>query len=356
MLRYDLGRPGHDRFHFADSQRPLDDRALAEAALPGAAAHDLDRDPIVNAFDERHDRRGRQRRRIQIADHRGLDRLGTSPGAIERSEPAVVEILRLVKPRNVSKRQSASQPGQHLLALPPPRFSVGKASVGPAFLAQPEPLVAQQGQARLSVAGDEHIDKRRHRFGVLRARPAGDDQRMVHRALRAAEWNPPQVEHRQDIAGADLVLQRESENVEIGQRRECLQAVERLVGLAQQPLHIVPGREGPFADPIVAVVHQRVKNLQAMMAHPDCVGIGKGEAELAAHRAMVLANHIQLAADILSRRLNPRQDVTGDEVFELGIEHVGTSVKGPLYCALPGGRRQLQCRRNPRIVGHVPRA
>ena len=37
----------HDGLDRADAQRPLDDGRLAEAALPGAAAHDLDGDAVV---------------------------------------------------------------------------------------------------------------------------------------------------------------------------------------------------------------------------------------------------------------------------------------------------------------------
>src|SRR5262245_3830292 len=43
----------YDRFHRANPQWPLDDRRLAKAALPRAAAHDFDGDAIVRGFDER---------------------------------------------------------------------------------------------------------------------------------------------------------------------------------------------------------------------------------------------------------------------------------------------------------------
>ncbi len=85
-----------------------------------------------------------------------------------------------------------------------------------------------------------------------------------------------------------------------------------------------PGRERPFADPIGPAVHQRVEHLQAVMAHADRVGVGKRQAELAADRAMVLANHIQLAADILRRPLHARQNPPRDEFLELDVEHGST--------------------------------
>src|SRR5262249_41709338 len=56
-------------------QRALDDRALAEPALPGTAAHDLDGDPVVSRLNERNDRPGRQGDPLQVSDHAGLDLL-----------------------------------------------------------------------------------------------------------------------------------------------------------------------------------------------------------------------------------------------------------------------------------------
>ena len=82
-----------------------------------------------------------------------------------------------------------------------------------------------------------------------------------------------------------------------------------------------PRREGPFAHPIVAAVHQRVEHLQAVVAHADGVHVGKRHAQLAAHRAMILADHVQFAAHILRRLNDARQNEAGDEIFEFGVEH-----------------------------------
>ena len=56
-----LERGLDDRLDRAIAERPLDHRALAEPALPGAAAHDLDGDPVVGRLDKGDDRPGRQR-------------------------------------------------------------------------------------------------------------------------------------------------------------------------------------------------------------------------------------------------------------------------------------------------------
>ena len=44
------------------------------------------------------------------------------------------------------------------------------------------------------------------------------------------------------------------------------------------------------------------------MAHAERVGVGKGQAELAAHLAMVLDDAVEFAADVLGRRLHARQE------------------------------------------------
>ena len=115
--------------------------------------------------------------------------------------------------------------------------------------------------------------------------------------------NAPQIEHRQHVGVRQFVLQRESQHVEIRQRRERFQAVQRH-RCAQLRLHVDPRREGPFAGPIGPLVHQRVENLQAVMAHPDGVGVGKSQAQLAADLRVILADRVQLAPQILGWTLH----------------------------------------------------
>src|SRR5262249_24523148 len=91
-----------DSFHLAHAQRPLYDGALAESALPRAAAHYFDRDPIVDAFHKRQNRRSGQWRRVQIADYRRLDRFGNvASRAIDRGDSAVGEVFRLIESRDI---------------------------------------------------------------------------------------------------------------------------------------------------------------------------------------------------------------------------------------------------------------
>ena len=91
-----------------------------------------------------------------------------------------------------------------------------------------------------------------------------------------------QVEHRQDVGVADLVLEREADHVELVQRSESLQAVERQPVLAQGGLEVGQRREDALAGPVVGV-HQAVEDLQPVVAHPQGVGVGKSQANRAPH-------------------------------------------------------------------------
>ena len=83
------------------------------------------------------------------------------------------------------------------------------------LLLQGHPLVHDPRQALLAVADDEQVDERGEQLRVLRARAAGDDQRIVERAVLGVQRDAAQVEHRQDVRVADLVLEAEAEDVEL---------------------------------------------------------------------------------------------------------------------------------------------
>ena len=97
----------------------------------------------------------------------------------------------------------------------------------------------------------------------------------------------------------NLVLHREADDVEFGQRREGLERIRRDPPAPHQLLHVDPGRKSALAKPILTVVHQRVENLQAVMAHADLVRVGECHAQFAADRIVVLDHGVQLAARVL---------------------------------------------------------
>ena len=63
----------------------------------------------------------------------------------------------------------------------------------------------------------------------------------------AASGMPARSSMRQHVRVAEVVLQREAQHVELAQRGEVFQAVERQVVLAQEGFHVGQRREDPLA-------------------------------------------------------------------------------------------------------------
>ena len=139
---------------------------------------------------------------------------------------------------------------------------------------------------------------------------------MRKRSILGLQRNTAKVEHRQHIAVAKVVLQREAKHVELGKRREGFQPVKRQTLFSQQLLHVGRGGECPLARPIVAPIHHVVEHLQPVVAHSDRVGIGKGQAEGAANLLGVFGGSIPFATRILGRRQNPGKHVIDNSSFQ----------------------------------------
>jgi hypothetical protein len=118
----------------------------------------------------------------------------------------------------------------------------------------------------------------------------------------------PQVQHRQHVGVAHLVLQAHSQHVEPVQRREGFETVQRQPRGAQFPLEIRQRGEGAFAGPARVVVDDAVQHLHAVVAHAQGIGVGEGEADRALQRGVVLGDGVAFAADVLPGRGHPRQD------------------------------------------------
>ena len=97
--------------------------------------------------------------------------------AVHGRERAVGVIFRLIEHRGVGQIGAADDLGEHVLP------SLVATLLASARLLQADPFFHEPGQALLAVADDEEIDEGSQHFRILRARAAGDDQRMIERAL-----------------------------------------------------------------------------------------------------------------------------------------------------------------------------
>ena len=162
------------------------------------------------------------------------------------------------------------------------------------------PEVADDGQARFTVADDEQVDVGGEQLGVLGSGAAGDDERVVGRTVLGLERDAAKVEHGQDVRIANLILEREAEDVELPERGEGLQRIERQAVLAEGGFEVGERCKGSLARPI-AGVHQAVEDLEPVVAHAEGVGVGERQAEGSLASAMVLADAVELAAKVLGR-------------------------------------------------------
>ena len=106
---------------------------------------------------------------------------------------------------------------------------------------QLQPAVADLGQNLFAVADHEQIDEPAIGSGFGRAWAPGDHQRMVPGPLGGNQGNPTQVEDRQDVGAAEVVLEGQAEHVELRQRGKRLQAVQGQPMLAERLLHVPAG-------------------------------------------------------------------------------------------------------------------
>ena len=120
----------------------------------------------------------------------------------------------------------------------------------------------------------------------------------------ADKRNSAQIQHREHVAVAEVVLQRETQHVEVAKRRELFKAPKRQAVPAKQLLHILQRRERSLALPTVAAIHNIVEHLKAVVAHADGVGVGKCKAQLSAHGAIVLNG----ASSIRRLRIEPASE------------------------------------------------
>ncbi len=250
----------------------------------------------MSGFHEWNDRSGGQRRRVEIVDHAGTHGLGNVVSQPLNTDLAAVLVEnRLVKSRHVGPIHGGCNPGELV-------FSRERRVALHGF-----PEVAHDRQAGLAVADDEQINERREQLGILRAGPAGNHQGVVVAPLIGMEGNAAKVEHGENIGVADFVLKREPNHIEFAQRRERFQAVQGQFVVAERLLEIRQGREGTLASP-AEIVHQAVEDLEAMMTHPQGIGIRERQTQRSATGLMILGDAVTLPSDILGRCLDARQD------------------------------------------------
>ena len=271
-------------------QAPLTNRAiqhprLAEAAAAGTAPHDLQHDAVVDDLRIGH-------RDILGIDHAvqigndGLQHLLRGLGAVgpEGGDGAVLVVGHVVQGWHVHAPHLSQAPEQHILART-------------GLLPFVDDRV-QLDDLLLAVAYHERIDEIRQGLGVEGAGAPRHHDGIILPALLPQKRNPAQLQHRQDVGVAHLILQGEAHHVEIVQRVAALQGEQGNVLLLHQGHHVHPGHADPLAQAPGLGVDGGVEDLHAQVGHGHLVGIGEAEGKVQLGLLPALDGSVHLAAGV----------------------------------------------------------
>ena len=149
-----------------------------------------------------------------------------------------------------------------------------------------------------ALADDEEIEERRDRLDVVNARPAADDERVVHRAVSRMERDASEVEHVEHVRINHLVLQREAKEREVLDFRLRFERIERDALRPHDIFHVRPRRIDAFGRDVGAAVQDFVEDGEAEVAHADLVDVRQRERERAFDICMILDDDIPFTARI----------------------------------------------------------
>ena len=283
-----------DRLHALFTERAVQKARLTEAAAADAAAQHLHDRAVVDDVEERHDEGFGEIHVVHVVHNALLHRCGRAVLRDIALHGAVVIVLDVVERRHVDAFDLRGLFQKFVFRL----------VFGAAAAEQLDYLEVHL----LAVAEEKDVDKVGQRLRVARARPARDDDIFQRRAVAAQKRHARELQHVQNIRVAQLVLQREADEVELAHRVAAFEAVERDAVFQHSLLHVDPRRKDALAPDVIDAVHQRIKDLDTEVRHADLVRIRKAERKAHVHLLFIFHDRIELAADVAPRLLHLRQD------------------------------------------------
>ena len=181
-----------------------------------------------------------------------------------------------VVPRFVQRRDVDPR---HLSQIPQ-QLGTGQASVLGLGHHQPD-----LGQQFLTIPQRDEIKERGIGLGIARGCGAsGKDQRRCRRitqrqiaSISRPDGHAAQIQHLQDVGGAEFVTQAETEDVERRQWSAAFNTEQGLLSLPQSGGEISGRQIGPIAELTGDRVENRIKNDVAQVAGAHLVDLGVGE-------------------------------------------------------------------------------
>ncbi len=162
----------------------------------------------------------------------------------------------------------------------------------------------------LAVAHDGRVDEVRHRLGVERRVPPGNDDRVVVAPVARMQWYAGQVQRGEQVGVAELGGEGDAEQVEVTQCAVPVNGELRDCFAPQQRLHVRPHGIRAFGEGIGAFVDDLVQDHDALVGKGHLIGIwvhqGPACGQLLAVWAEpaavpVLDGGVELTADVLYR-------------------------------------------------------
>jgi len=238
---------------------------LAEAAATGAAAADFNREAIVNCLDVGHQAHGvvghrRGRAPQQASWQSGLQGDHADPIRPGSVKGGHVDARHLGK---VTQQVGAAEAGG-------PCFGHHQANLWQQFFTIAEGDEIKEGGEGLRVAGGGGSagkdQGRRRRVGQGQVAPLGGPQ-----------GNAGQIQHLQDVGGAQLVAEAEAEDVKGAKGAAAFDREQGQISLPQPGRQIGRRQVGAIAELAGNAVENRIENDVAQVAGPHLVDLGVGE-------------------------------------------------------------------------------
>ena len=267
---------------------------LTEPAAAHTAAQNFHAGAVLHGPHHRHHKILGRRKGIQIL-HNGLGHPFRDTGTVgtDGFHPSVRQISHIIKGRNINARD-LGQSDKKLFLIPAGLF----------------PLLhrgADLLQHLFAFAQLHHVKKVRHRLGVAHAGASRDNQRPTPVPVAGAQRNTGKIQHRQHVGIAQLILQREADNVEFRKRVLALQAVKGNVQPFHLFLHVGPGHESALTPPVFMAVEQLIKNFLTQKGHTNLIGVREAECHAHIHMVFILIDTARFTAGIAPRLLYQAQ-------------------------------------------------
>ena len=159
----------------------------------------------------------------------------------------------------------------------------------------------------LAVPEHRGVDEVGDRLGVERGVPAGEHDRVRLVAVRRVQRDAGEVERGEQVGVAELGREADAEHVESGHRPVSVDGELTDAVLAHQRLEVGPHRVGALGERVRALVEHLVEDLDALVRQADLVGVGVHQRPVDGDGVPLLGARVQLAADVLDRLGDARQ-------------------------------------------------